>query len=166
MDAMEILRDRERRQYWLEQALQSRRVVVTLRANYPGQKKNNETTRHLLDVFDRELRRLFPVTHSDRWEGADGMTLLYQGDGEASEWKRQLIELEDRHPIGRFVDLDVYDGTLQPLSRKDFGYSPRRCFLCDRMAHDCVRNKRHLLSEVIAYIESEVRRYVSSQRTD
>lgn len=161
MEAM-ILEDRERRQAWLEDHLSRSKVVLTLRANYPGQQKNTEITERIIGHFDRIICRLIPFTASDRWMGPDGLTILYHTNIDARNMKKMMVEIEEEHPIGRFVDIDVYDRTLIPISRTILGYEPRRCYLCERFAHDCVRSQRHPLEDILQYIEKEVTAYVST----
>lgn len=71
------------------------------------------------------------------------------------EVKRALVELEDRHPLGRLWDLDVVDGLRddgQPvvLSRADLGHGPRRCLVCAADARACARSARHPLPLLLA----------------
>lgn len=65
-----------------------------------------------------------------------------------AEAKRAAIAIEDADPIGRLLDIDVYDSTGRSVSRYDLSLPPRRCLICDRPAHECARSRRHSLLEL------------------
>jgi holo-ACP synthase len=80
----------------------------------------------------------------------------------ARSMKRQLTAFEDDHPIGRWLDLDVWleDGTS--LGRKELGMKPRRCFLCGEPALSCRRNATHTIGELRAFTKEHLQSYVSN----
>ena len=45
-----------------------------------------------------------------------------------------MVKIEETHPYGRLVDLDVLWGNeeLKSLHRGDLGLPPRRCFICQK----------------------------------
>lgn len=60
--------------------------------------------------------------------------------------KEMLVEIEERHPLGRLFDLDLYEHSsngLVPLGREDIGRGLRKCFLCSSTAVSCRRMKTH-----------------------
>lgn len=63
------------------------------------------------------------------------------------ELKQRMVKIEETHPYGRLVDLDVLWGNeeLKSLHRGDLGLPPRRCFMCQEEAKVCGRNRRHSL---------------------
>ncbi|MDD7202562.1 MAG: citrate lyase holo-[acyl-carrier protein] synthase [Spirochaetales bacterium] len=62
--------------------------------------------------------------------------------------KRVLVEFELRHPVGRWVDLDVRTSDLSAVSRTQLGLAERRCIICDRPAKECARSRRHPVEEL------------------
>ena len=77
------------------------------------------------------------------------------------EIKKAVLSIEMAHPLGRLVDLDVIDLSNHTLSRTELGFSPRRCFICNNLAHNCVRSQKHNLEEIINFIEDLVTNYKS-----
>ena len=41
------------------------------------------------------------------------------------------------------MDIDVYDDKGIGISRVEFGLAMRKCYICDDIAHNCVRSKKH-----------------------
>jgi holo-ACP synthase len=84
-----------------------------------------------------------------------GPEALYVVNADSHALKTALIELENRHALGRLWDLDVItrDGSV---GRGQLGIAPRRCLICDEAAHACSRSRRHSLPELIARIENMV----------
>ncbi|MCG8480946.1 MAG: citrate lyase holo-[acyl-carrier protein] synthase [Spirochaetales bacterium] len=59
------------------------------------------------------------------------------------EIKRMTVYIEEAHPIGRLLDIDVFDDDLTSIGRSDLGLPPRRCLICDNPAHECARSRQH-----------------------
>lgn len=76
------------------------------------------------------------------------------------EVKRAVCHIEDTHPLGRLFDLDVIAPDGMPVSRREVGYAPRKCLLCDNEARFCMRNRTHTTEELLAKIEEMVEEYV------
>ena len=76
----------------------------------------------------------------------------------AVELKKRCCQIEDTHPLGRLMDIDVFDG-VEPLSRTDIGLEPRRCLLCDNEARYCMRAHTHSKEELLAKINELVLAY-------
>ncbi len=68
------------------------------------------------------------------------------------ELKRMAVRIEETHPIGRLLDIDVFDRDRTPIGRSALGLPPRRCLVCGNAAHECARSRRHAPSELRARI--------------
>lgn len=65
--------------------------------------------------------------------------------------KERMMAIEESHPYGRIVDLDVLyseDGRLHGISRRDLGLPTRRCYLCGEDAKVCGRSRAHSIEEI------------------
>ena len=62
--------------------------------------------------------------------------------------KRMACLIEDTHPLGRLMDIDVIDADGSPVPRSAIGQQPRRCLLCENEARFCMRNHTHTLDEL------------------
>ena len=70
--------------------------------------------------------------------------------------KKACCEIENEHPYGRLMDLDVIErvgDTVVPVSRERVGEQPRRCLLCSRPARECMRAHTHTPAEISAAID-------------
>jgi len=95
---------------------------------------------------------------------AAGMQVVQQNDAatgfeayavtsmSAIDAKRATVAIEDSHPLGRLMDIDVIDPQGVPMSRNSVGAEPRRCLLCDHEARWCMRNHTHTTSELLEHI--------------
>ena len=69
--------------------------------------------------------------------------------------KKTCCQLEDTHPLGRLMDMDVLEsGHL--LDRASVGLPPRRCLLCEEPARYCMRARTHNTEELLEKIEQMV----------
>jgi holo-ACP synthase CitX len=61
--------------------------------------------------------------------------------------KSLCVEVEERRPWGRLLDLDVYHrdgrGDLRQLGRTELGAPPRACLVCGEPARECILLRRH-----------------------
>lgn len=153
----DILIEREKRVNFQEELLDRfGKTLVFIRVNYPGTKKDNDTVKEIIRVMDTlvdamvssvKLFKLIKIT-------AEGPNITMILDKEALEVKKISIEIEDNHPLGRCVDIDVYSSEdKKSISRETLGRAPRRCFICDESAKICVRSEKHEFKDVVDYIE-------------
>ena len=155
LPADSVLSAREERAEAIASRQGTGRTVLCLHANLPGPDKNRREAFLLAGLFApllpaegrREILRL---------SGADGPALLFVYDGiSPAALKASCVAREETHPLGRFVDLDVFGERGPSLSRKD----PRPCWMCGKPAHDCARSLAHPTSGLLALLEGETDRY-------
>ncbi len=154
----EILEDREYKNQVISKYINDYQVI-SLKANIPGEDKNIKESKILLDIFDKYL-----ITYSSKKEvliGADGIMYLYLTGGHKF-LKDEMINLEEKHPLGRLVDIDVFDNSVMSKSR---GYL-RKCMICDDIAFVCARNKKHNLDELLAFIKNKTYDYLVNNLID
>ncbi|HOI84782.1 MAG TPA: citrate lyase holo-[acyl-carrier protein] synthase [Acholeplasmataceae bacterium] len=156
-----ILDAREKRAFLLSYMLsKGYDAVISIRANIPGIHKNSPEAYVVVRYFESMIKHEIGYIHLERLDGEDGpyVLLSVQAD-DLQALKKSLIDIEDGQPIGRLVDVDLWhiDGSI---SRRDLGYPSRRCYLCDREAHHCARNRTHPLSETLAFVEETVKHHL------
>ncbi len=71
--------------------------------------------------------------------------------------KRRAIAVEEEHPLGRLMDIDVMGEDGIPLERASSGAPPRRCLICDKPAHECMRSRTHTPEELLSVWRETVR---------
>lgn len=133
--------------------------VVCLTVQLPGPVKRNATSLVIGEAGADALRAKFPgapLTERDLETGFEAYLPL---PASPLEVKRMTCELEETHPLGRLMDIDVV-GPEGPVSRADIGLEPRRCLLCGNEVRYCMRAKSHTRDELLARIEEIVSKYI------
>lgn len=150
-----ILEAREKRAKKIESWLNlGYDVLVSIHANIPSGYKNKKEAYIIVRFFEMLLKETFSTHKCERFESEDGpYTLLTLQDIPPKEVKEKMIEIEDNIPLGRLVDLDVWSIPDHLFSRSTLQRKPRRCYLCDDVAHHCIRTHKHALNDVIQFIE-------------
>lgn len=73
--------------------------------------------------------------------------------------KKTCCHIEDTHPLGRLMDIDVLTSADMPvhlLDRASVGLPPRSCLLCDQPARYCMRAHSHTTEALLQKIEQMV----------
>ncbi len=162
----DLLEARERRAEFIDSLLKRYQTpMLVMRVNYPGLQKTNDLTLTII----QEMSALICTTLGEKvcfktWQpGAEGPIFLAAVKEEAIALKRITVDLEEKHVLGRCLDLDVYDslgrGISISISRQELGYPGRKCYVCEDYAQHCVRSRRHGEHEVIEFIEDRFKRY-------
>ncbi|MGX7172636.1 citrate lyase holo-[acyl-carrier protein] synthase [Enterococcus ratti] len=128
-------------------------LVFTL--NIPGPVKNNKKIEQLFHWGQLSIQEMFekkqiqPV-YTKEIKLPSGLDWFVAVPVDPYSLKKSLIEIEEKHPLGRLFDLDVLfakDGS-QRISRQVLGYKQRTCFICEKPAKACARNQTHSLKEL------------------
>lgn len=132
-------------------------VCINLSVNGPGNSKYSNEAKLLIAYFDKLIN--YDYLKKDYSITAEGPQITYYlKDVSATEIKKQMVSLEDNHPLGRFVDLDVFEkDSDKSLSRNEL----RKCYLCDNPAFVCQRNRTHRILDLEIYFKKEVLNYLS-----
>ena len=156
LDQLLAARDRRAaRQLALMQAWPDR-TLVCLTVVLPGPVKRDARSLTVASAAVAAVREtLSPVCEElhDLPTGYEGYFLI---DAPPLDVKRVCCNIENTHPYGRLMDLDVLEplgDTVAPVSRDRVGEEPRRCLLCGRPARECMRAHTHSYGEVLAAID-------------
>lgn len=149
MEINQILINREEKFNFIKQYLKDN-IVITLKANIPGLYKQSKEAYILINYFDRILANK-GIIKSFELDGADGPMYVYLLK-DCLINKADLIEIEENYSLGRYIDIDIFNKTTISLNRKEL----RKCFICDKPAFVCARNKSHKIEELIQCLEIDV----------
>ena len=134
------------------------RALLCLTVQLPGPEKRNalslKNARAGVEAIEKRFNPVFMETN-DLETGFEGFFVI---DGQSLEVKRAAAELEDTHPLGRLMDLDVI-GPEGPIGRADIGLQERRCLICEKPARYCMRAGSHTHEELMAKIKQLVSSY-------
>ena len=137
------------------------RPLVSVTVVMPGPVKDSPLARRLLVKACHEIENVvskkgWPVMSQELSWQATGPEALLVVDAPPEELKTAMIELEDRHGLGRLWDLDVIAPGPRIFSRKDLGFAPRKCLMCDLPAAECGRSRRHPLVHLLEAMQAMV----------
>lgn len=162
LDVLEARDNRYEKQKMLVNTYQKTLIVLTL--NIPGPEKNNTRIKkgfkialnYLIKSLEEKKYRIIYKEQNDKVTGNEGYLIV---DQDPESIKRIAIDIEEHHPLGRLLDIDVFSSDMEQMSRGQLGFERRKCFLCDNYAVECSRSKRHTpeeLKEVLALLLSKL----------
>lgn len=136
--------------------------VLALKANTPGENKNNNDSNILVKIFDNLLSKLLKehIINKEKITSLDGDYFLFVIDYNSIDLKKLAFYIEVNHPLGQFVDLDIYKDDIS-VSRRDLLLPSRKCFICNKDAHVCTRNQTHSLNDLLYTIHENIEMYIT-----
>lgn len=165
--AEDILIERERRIECQEKLIKQYKMpILVIRVNYPGANKSNHFSQEIIVIMEQLICEMF--SHYIRYKimetTAEGPIVIMCIDKKARDIKSLTLNIENNHTLGRCVDIDIYDEKGNSISREDFGLNMRKCFICDDIAHNCVRSKKHSKEEVEGFIKMRFAEYMQKAK--
>jgi holo-ACP synthase len=142
------------------------KTIICLRVNYPGLRKNNRKTIIIVKELEKELQHSFKnlIVYNYFKTTYEGPIALFVVDELSHKVKKNTIDIEENHPLGRLVDIDVYNESGEGISRTELNLPSRKCFLCDKEAHICVRSKAHEVEEIKKYINKTLQEFMRKEK--
>ena len=157
--------------------------LLCLTVQLPGPEKRNASSLKIAHAGVEAVRNAFLPLYEELKDLETGYEAYFLVDLPAEEAKRRTCQIEDSHPLGRLMDIDVLS-TTPPVSenyfsqgfaknqfpetstepthivgRADIGFPPRRCLLCDNEVRYCMRAKLHTKDELLSRIEQMLKEY-------
>lgn len=162
--SIDLLEERERRVEIQEELMEKyQKTLLCTRVNYPGMYKDTELSRKIFFQVEKVVVDLLStyIDYKLLKVTAEGPIEILLLDEESEVVKNIAMRIEETHPLGRFVDIDVYNSqTKLSISRSEFNSEPRRCYLCDDLAVNCTRQRKHQINELINYMDEKYKEYV------
>ncbi|MTV82024.1 citrate lyase holo-[acyl-carrier protein] synthase [Secundilactobacillus folii] len=124
-------------------------TLIAIKLNIPGPIKNNAPIRQLFArgtarFYNQLKARTHDFLTAAQWDKPTGNELFITTPLDAVTVKRMAVQFEDHDHLGRLFDVDVMDASHpRALSRADFKMPVRKCLICNRIAKDCARSRRH-----------------------
>lgn len=153
-----VLKAREERSLLIQRYLIDYSTVISIKANIPGEEKNIYLSYMIVNAF-LFLIRSFKNSEYQFYTNDDGpFILIAVHEKDALSIKNKVVDIEESHPLGRLVDVDVYDNK-DKISRS----IKRKCYICDDDAFNCIRANKHKFEEVLKYITDKTYEYYQKQ---
>lgn len=163
---IEMLDARESRAQRQERLLNEYPDAALLLAtmNIPGPVKNSTTLSRVFSQLVEQIKKeltayqVFTIREDNLKTGPEFYAVVKVSP---LTLKEKMIDIEENHPYGRLLDLDIHyiSGGLQSVSRQDIELPPRKCLICQKNAKECGRERRHSIAEmqtkIIEIIEDE-----------
>jgi len=156
---------------WLTKVLESRELreekqwelcdkynstVLSLTINIPGGKKDSSDAKYIYEIALQEVEKLRLEVYERFLTCKDtGYEALWALHVDAQKLKTLTCKVEESHPLGRFMDIDVIDRDKNILSRE----TQRRCYICNESAKNCARSQKHSIEELLTFISKKVDDY-------
>ncbi|CAB1262613.1 Holo-ACP synthase CitX [Clostridiaceae bacterium BL-3] len=136
--------------------------LISIRVNYPGVRKNNYITLYIIKVLYSIIVEKFKnkILYHDFDITAEGPIGTLVINELKENVKRITVDLEENLFLGRCVDIDVYGKMGESISRRELGLKDRKCYVCQRSAQSCVRERRHGIEEVEEFIRKRYEDYI------
>lgn len=137
-------------------------TLVCMTVIIPGNIKRNSLTSVIATAGIEELKKEFEgsIISLEICNLETGYEAYLLTSKSREQAKEIACKIEDNHPLGRLLDIDVLDEKGEPISRKEMGEEPRKCFICNMPARECMRNNTHTTEELYRFISEKVEDYV------
>ena len=135
---------------------------VVLTVNIPGSEKRTPDSLVIARAALDALRLAFEgrILYEDSADLQTGWESYIVVSMSAAQAKEVTVEIEEKHPLGRLMDIDVIGPDGVPVSRTGDGHPQRRCLICNDDARACMRAATNSVTELLAKIHSMTEAYV------
>ena len=158
----QLLESRDRRAVRQRQLLEAwpGLSLLCFTVQLPGTEKRNAVSLIIADAGVEAIRKAFSPEFEELKDLETGFEAYFLVAGNPLEIKRRTCGIEDTHPLGRLMDIDVIANPA-PISREDIGLPPRKCLLCGNEVRYCMRAKSHSTRELLDKIQQMVDSYLN-----
>jgi holo-ACP synthase/triphosphoribosyl-dephospho-CoA synthase len=161
-----ILEAKEQRQVYLKFHLEYGYAIISIKSNLPGFNKHRSEAYFLCRLFFNEIKLLYKDLTYELLSSSDGPWIFVKFKHQnVVELKKELINIEETHPLGRYIDLDVHQEN-QSISRQMLGLHLRKCYLCELDAITCQRLNHHHEDDLITHIQLKIHEYLIKEITN
>lgn len=157
----ELLSAREERVRTQKEMLQRHRVpLICFTMNIAGPEKTSpiieRSARSIVELIGETIAPYRVVKMCEEYSKS-GPVSFFSVSADAKELKKKMIKIEESHPIGRLLDIDVLDTDGCKLSRP----TERGCLICGAPGRACAAGRLHPVTELVSVTNSLLTRYLT-----
>ncbi|TQR98361.1 citrate lyase holo-[acyl-carrier protein] synthase [Paenibacillus ottowii] len=166
----EMLQARENRANRQRQLISRYAVpLLSMTINIPGPQKSSPTSKYVFHEGYRILMCQLAVNqmtplHREAYHLPTGPEAYIAVQADTQILKKWAIAIENEHPLGRLLDLDVIGPNGRAISRDELGLDKRKCLMCGQAAHICGRSRAHELPKLLEAIKALVDSYMRNRQ--
>jgi holo-ACP synthase/triphosphoribosyl-dephospho-CoA synthase len=119
----------------------------------------------MMEDFLLANRVLTDKKSSQSWTDAAGdfyLAPITETSKSINEIKDLCERFEQKHPLGRLIDVDVVDNKGIPISSG----KTKKCFICDEPAMFCARKQNHSIEELNSYISGKIGTFLKTKKLE
>ncbi|MDR1705275.1 MAG: citrate lyase holo-[acyl-carrier protein] synthase [Clostridiales bacterium] len=168
----EVLSARENRAALQREIIENYKTsLICFTMNIPGEYKRFPLQEKAFgEGFSMILRRLEGIGAEVVYKAEICENTGYEGffavKANAARLKRLALMIEDRHPLGRLFDIDIFDENGTRLSGSDYGRPARACIICGKPVWECGRARKHPADELALKTAEIMRDYFDDTFAD
>lgn len=155
-DLLAAKEDRYHRQNTFREKYRAPLVSITI--NMPGPVKDMPILRRLRDYALQEISKKLSILGEEKVNLFTGPEALASIDEDGWVIKRVAMEIEEKYPFARLLDIDVFTADGHLLSRQDHGQE-RGCFVCGGKTAVCMREQKHIQTELQQAVEKMLNQF-------
>lgn len=129
--------------------------LVSFTVNMPGKIKRDRRSRAVFDAGVHAIREALAgqIVYYKLLDKNTGPEGYFAVDMDAQTLKEKMVAIEESHPLGRLMDIDVLSAPGVQVSRSHLGQNPRKCLVCGNMAAACARSRAHPPEQILAAVD-------------
>ena len=129
--------------------------LVSFTVNMPGKVKKDHRSARIFEAGVEAIRETLAghVVYYKLLDNLTGPEGYFAVDMAVDDLKAAMCRIEDEHPLGRLMDIDVLSAPGKHVSRTTLGHQPRKCLVCGGMAAACTRSRAHPTQQLIDAID-------------
>ncbi|MBC8015496.1 MAG: triphosphoribosyl-dephospho-CoA synthase CitG [Sporomusaceae bacterium] len=135
-----------------------RAALISITINMPGPIKDMPILRRLRDYAVKQVSSKLTVLGAENVNLLTGPEALVAVDGDGWAIKGIMMEIEERYPFARMLDIDVFAGDGHLLSRQEQGQG-RGCFVCSGNSVVCMREQKHTVTELQQAVDNMLNQF-------
>jgi len=129
-------------------------TLVSFTLNIPGMNKLGEKFKKVHEIgikeLEKELLKRNVLVKYKKINSSDAGYEAFLCIAEDSiTIKKITTDIEERSKLGRLFDFDVFDNNYKLLSRTEISLPKRKCLLCDGIAVECSRSRKHSIEDIL-----------------